>query len=244
MSSHKYTYTDNRSCFGAGTTQSWAQAYQTPVFEIMCPVPTISYSLVHCLEESGLHAALDAPIKVVVDVPRGSALRELETLANAGQGGQSGPRAIVLTFNPCSEYLEDLWDLHPAALVLGTSICSGEKANDGPNGDAVYNPLRKDAYGTSGAINELALVIILVLHGQSCCLAPIGRTQLTATERQVLRHLVLGQANIEIAAQLNIRAKTVRNALVDIYQKLGVASRSEAILHYWGQESPCSEVVG
>ncbi len=53
---------------------------------------------------------------------------------------------------------------------------------------------------------------------------------LTARERDVLRFLVLGNSNQEIASALNISATTVRSHVSNILQKLGVSNRTQAAL--------------
>ena len=53
---------------------------------------------------------------------------------------------------------------------------------------------------------------------------------LSDRERDVLRELVAGRSNAEIAANLHIGVKTVRNMLTRIFGKLGVQSRSQAIV--------------
>lgn len=57
------------------------------------------------------------------------------------------------------------------------------------------------------------------------------RTGLTSRERVVLRLAGLGQSNDEIAAQLRISSDTVRTHVTNVYEKLGVSSRLEAVLH-------------
>ncbi|GAA0245877.1 response regulator transcription factor [Cryptosporangium japonicum] len=57
---------------------------------------------------------------------------------------------------------------------------------------------------------------------------PFGR--LSARERQVLDLLAGGASNASIAGALYLSQKTVANHLSSVYQKLGVASRSEAIV--------------
>jgi DNA-binding NarL/FixJ family response regulator len=52
---------------------------------------------------------------------------------------------------------------------------------------------------------------------------------LTDRESEVLRLLVEGNSNGQIAETLVIAEGTVKNHLVNIYQKLGVHSRAEAI---------------
>lgn len=54
---------------------------------------------------------------------------------------------------------------------------------------------------------------------------------LTPAEREVLRLLARGLDNPAIAAQLNKSEKTVRNQVSSIFDKLGVRTRAEAIVH-------------
>ena len=54
--------------------------------------------------------------------------------------------------------------------------------------------------------------------------------QLTERERQILALLAQHRSNHEIAAELTISTKTVRNYVSSIYDKLQVADRAEAIL--------------
>jgi DNA-binding NarL/FixJ family response regulator len=53
---------------------------------------------------------------------------------------------------------------------------------------------------------------------------------LTQRERQVLGLLAEGLANAEIAEQLSISEKTVRNHVSNLFDKLGVWSRAQAIV--------------
>ena len=53
---------------------------------------------------------------------------------------------------------------------------------------------------------------------------------LSPRERELLGALVAGRSNIEIAANLAISDKTVRNMLTRIFDKLGVRSRAQAIV--------------
>jgi DNA-binding NarL/FixJ family response regulator len=54
---------------------------------------------------------------------------------------------------------------------------------------------------------------------------------LTRRELQVLRSMTAGRSNREIAADLNIREKTVRNHLSNIYDKLDVRGRAHAVVY-------------
>jgi DNA-binding NarL/FixJ family response regulator len=55
--------------------------------------------------------------------------------------------------------------------------------------------------------------------------------RLTAREREVLRLLALGLSNDEIGEKLVITKRTVQNHVSAVYGKLGLASRSEAVLY-------------
>jgi DNA-binding CsgD family transcriptional regulator len=53
--------------------------------------------------------------------------------------------------------------------------------------------------------------------------------QLTARERQVVSYLAHGYTNEQIGVALGTRPRTIRNQLSSAYEKLGVASRAEAV---------------
>ncbi|MBK6665558.1 MAG: response regulator transcription factor [Saprospiraceae bacterium] len=57
--------------------------------------------------------------------------------------------------------------------------------------------------------------------------------ELTARENELLKLLAEGCLNKEIADQLNVTLSTVKNHLQNIYIKLHVQNRSEAIIKYY-----------
>jgi DNA-binding NarL/FixJ family response regulator len=61
-----------------------------------------------------------------------------------------------------------------------------------------------------------------------------GLGSLTAREREVLNLLARGRSNSDIAQELFITNKTVKNHLSRIYEKIGVHSRAEAIALWLG----------
>ena len=61
--------------------------------------------------------------------------------------------------------------------------------------------------------------------------AESGLASLSLRELEVLRLVAAGLPNKQIAAELNISLRTVEGHLNNIFGKLGVASRTEAILH-------------
>lgn len=54
----------------------------------------------------------------------------------------------------------------------------------------------------------------------------------TDRERAILDWLALGKTNIEIASQLNLAEKTVRNYIYNLFKKINVSNRTEAA-SYW-----------
>jgi DNA-binding NarL/FixJ family response regulator len=56
-------------------------------------------------------------------------------------------------------------------------------------------------------------------------------SQLTEQEHAVIALLALGQRNAKIADELSISIRTVENHLYHIFDKLGVSSRTEAVLY-------------
>jgi two-component system, NarL family, response regulator LiaR len=59
----------------------------------------------------------------------------------------------------------------------------------------------------------------------------IGRESLTERENEVLRLLASGRSNKEIAKELNIGEQTVKTHVSHILDKLGVPSRTQAVLY-------------
>ena len=66
-----------------------------------------------------------------------------------------------------------------------------------------------------------------------CLVSPVQKPgRLSPRERQILELLAKGMAPKEAAAELFISYETVRDYLKQIYQKLHVRSRTEAVLRY------------
>jgi DNA-binding NarL/FixJ family response regulator len=54
--------------------------------------------------------------------------------------------------------------------------------------------------------------------------------ELTDREREILALIAQGRGNLEIAARLSLSPKTVRNHVSNIFSKLQVADRAQAII--------------
>ncbi|MDR2981010.1 MAG: LuxR C-terminal-related transcriptional regulator [Puniceicoccales bacterium] len=55
---------------------------------------------------------------------------------------------------------------------------------------------------------------------------------MTHREAEILQGLSRGLLNKEIAARLDISVNTVRNHICNIFQKLGISTRTEAVAWY------------
>jgi len=66
---------------------------------------------------------------------------------------------------------------------------------------------------------------------------------LTARETDVVRCVVEGLTNREIAQRLKLTEHTVKNYLFRIFEKLGVSSRVEVVLYALGQRGPHSALA-
>jgi DNA-binding NarL/FixJ family response regulator len=69
-----------------------------------------------------------------------------------------------------------------------------------------------------------------------------GLRQLSPQERLIMPLLAQGRTNKEIASQLGLSDKTIKNYLANIYDKLGVNRRTEAVAWYM-KEQPLPPLV-
>ena len=112
---------------------------------------------------------------------------------------------VVVTDNPCPEYWEDLWDLKPQVLLAG-----------------------------GHSVKELIAALERAAKGERFRRVPHHESELTPRERDVLRLCAMGYKNEQIANQLMLKARTVKNNLNNIFSKLELEHRGQAILYYWG----------
>ncbi len=116
--------------------------------------------------------------------------------------------SVVITDNPCGEYWYDLGDMGATVLIAGDP-----------------------------AATDLALVENAILHasrGERRRITPDYQTPLTPAERQTLKHCAYAMTNKEIADIMGVKESTIKNRLVQIFAKLELSNRSQAIRYYWG----------
>jgi LuxR family transcriptional regulator of csgAB operon len=63
-----------------------------------------------------------------------------------------------------------------------------------------------------------------------------SKPALTIRERQIVRHVLRGESNKNIASRLGTSAHTVKNQLTTIYRKVGVPNR--ILLVAWAYQHP------
>jgi DNA-binding NarL/FixJ family response regulator len=78
-------------------------------------------------------------------------------------------------------------------------------------------------------VRELIRTMRDILAGRTLAQREAQTLLLSERESEVLRHLQLARANKEIAARLGIAEGTVKRHTSNIYEKLGVSSRLEAV---------------
>lgn len=170
-------------------------------FTMMCGLPTIEQLIIEGLKKFGFFRDTAAATVVVIDAPYGFALLTLEIL------GQTDRRIIVTTNNPCPEYWEDVWDFHPAILLVS---------------DCMHR--------------ELETAMTQAARGQRYRMTPQYTSRLTPCERAVLRSVARGQSNQQIANLVGVSPKRVANTLTVVYEKLQLSGRVAASLYYWGRQ--------
>jgi DNA-binding NarL/FixJ family response regulator len=106
--------------------------------------------------------------------------------------------------------------------------------------DELTRAVRDLAGGKRIVSPSVAPVIFeLIARGESRDAAPqrdSGPDALTGREREVMTSISRGRSNRDIATELVISEKTVKNHIRAIYDKLGVGSRAEAMAVWLGIE--------
>jgi len=175
----------------------------------------------------------------------------LEVVGEAADGVQAvsetlelGPQVVVMDANlPNRQSLEALKQIKQLNLDTRVLLLSAQDREE-----FLYETLRAGADGyvlKDIAPDELAQAIRAVARGEVLVqprlagrlLSRFGRQSrgnypyetLTAREQEVLQLLARGLRNKEIAARLNVSERTVNFHLANIYQKLNVSGRTEAL---------------
>jgi len=96
--------------------------------------------------------------------------------------------------------------------------------------EAIHDALRAAARGESPLAPKAAAELLA-----SRAERPTVDVELTGRERDVLRLVIAGDANKQIARKLGISEKTVKGHLTNLFQRIGVQDRTQAAL--WAERN-------
>jgi len=155
-------------------------------------------------------------------------------VANRAAAELLAPRDNHLVGHPVAAFLPELH--HALRREEGpqfrTSMqCRGHRDNGEPFMADVWFSTYKE-----GASPKLAAIIADVtaedgpaIGGSPLSVDNVERAILTSRETEVLRYLVQGHANKEIAANMDISESTVKNTLQQLFARTGVRTRSQLV---------------
>jgi DNA-binding NarL/FixJ family response regulator len=107
--------------------------------------------------------------------------------------------------------------------------------------DELDRALREVVRGTGSPLSPVAAAaLVSSLRSAPRTPAPVDPAALELTDREaeVLAAMARGLSNAEIAAELFLSEKTVKNHINRIFRKLGVATRAAAIARWNGHAEP------
>ena len=193
-----------------------------------------------------LALTVDVPIQtpevaVVADDPlvRSALISLLSTQHMLAEPGSADTAADVLVWDlgadaraaheriPDVEASEiDVVALVPSASIAGPAIAAGARA---------LLPRETNGAALAAAVRAVQAGLVVVDPSFASSLIPTREREplaeeLTAREQEVLQQLSLGLANKEIAAKMHISDHTVKFHVNAILSKLGVTSRTEAVV--------------
>ncbi len=153
-------------------------------------------------------------------------------LANGAATQLIAPKEGHLVGNPIAAFLPDLH--HALRKEDGPQFrasirCRGYR----DNGEFFMADVRFSTYHDRATPKLAAIIGEAPGNGQQSssdgAIAQLERAALSSREIEVLRALIQGMANKEIAASLGISESTVKNTFQQLFGKLGVRSRSQLV---------------
>jgi DNA-binding NarL/FixJ family response regulator len=130
------------------------------------------------------------------------------------------PQVLILTASESDELVQPLLAAGAAGYML---------KDEAP--DAIVQAIRAVAAGQTWFSQKIAGLIVRAHTAPAEAEQTVGEAALTPREWEILQHIGQGKSNSEIADQLVLSKTTVQNYVSSIYAKLGIESRSQALLY-------------
>ncbi len=111
------------------------------------------------------------------------------------------------------------------ALKSGASGCILKDADPETTVSSILAALGGERVMATAVANRVLDILTEPVTAKESC------DSLTAREIEILKLLATGMPNKQIAHELNISEKTVRNHVSNVYEKLGIGDRSQAVLY-------------
>ncbi|HUP85604.1 MAG TPA: response regulator transcription factor [Acidimicrobiales bacterium] len=157
-----------------------------------------------------------APDVVLMDVsmPVLDGVEATRQVRSAAAAGGTAPQVVMLTMHADADVVRRA--LRAGAVGYLTKDCSI---------DEVIEAVRLAAAGDGGVSPGLAAALLREAEA-----TPAAETTVSPREIEVLQLIAEGAAPPEVAEQLYISVKTVKNHLSSIYEKLDARDRTQAVL--------------
>lgn len=127
---------------------------------------------------------------------------------------------LVLTIHDEDEYIMGLLEAGAAGYLLKSAY-----------GEELIQAIRSVQSGEFVLHPVVMKKLLQRAHNHKLKLIRLeGVEQLTSRETEVLRYMATGMSNKEIAQKLGVGVRTVKGHLVNIFAKMRVSSRTEAVL--------------
>lgn len=166
-------------------------------------------------ESAVREALLLAPDVVVMDI------------AMPGTDGIAATRRITAAAPGCAVLVLSMFETDESVITVLEAGARGYLLK-GAGQEEIARALQAVAAGQ--VVLEPSVAARLLSRGSATAGTPVPLPSLTVRERQVLDRLAAGRSNTAIAQALGLSVKTVSNHVSNVFTKVGVTTRAEAVV--------------